>query len=228
MKLSNKENIEAWDNYDEMEVFGDEGDLSRQYILTPTIYKEITFFKGVDILDAGCGTGYLSRKLASDGASVVGVEPSKNLFEYCVKREEKEKLGIKYYQQDISELNLKNKFDYVVANMVLQDIFLYEQAIRNLIRVLNPGGKLIFSILHPLFDSLRSSKGYLTNYSVKQKFGHSYHRTIEQYFDVINQSGGNVVKILEPKPLEEARNIKELESDFLNPTFIFFVVKKLK
>jgi hypothetical protein len=36
------------------------------------------------------------------------------------------------------------------------------------------------------------------------------------------------MKILEPKPEKEAENIKELESDFLNPTFMFFVVKKLK
>lgn len=229
MKLNpNQKTIDEWSNYDktEIEQFGDEGDLSRQYILTPTIMELIGEIKDLKILDAGCGTGYLTRKLAKLGAKMSGIEPSKSMHTYCIEREEKEKLEIKYLNDDISTIILKEKFDFVIANMVIQDIFLYEEAISNLISMLEVNGKFIFSILHPLWVYTKYSQSYFENYEIKQKFGYSYHRTIQQYVDVVNSSKGIISRIIEPQPLDIAKDIEEMKTEFQRPTFLFFEVKR--
>lgn len=100
--MSNSKNISAWDDYSQEDIdgFGEEGDLYRQYIINPAIFSEFKDVEGSRILDAGCGTGYLARMLANCGAQVTGLEPSKSLYQYCLQREEVEQLGIKYVQQD--------------------------------------------------------------------------------------------------------------------------------
>lgn len=225
----NQQNIDEWSKYDQTEIesFGDEGDLSRQYILTPTIFSVFGKLAGKSILDAGCGTGYLARKLAKVGADVTAVEPSKSMFNYCKDREAKENLGIQYLQQDVSDLDLNKQFDFAVANMVLQDIPRYQDTLSRCISALKPDGTFIFSIWHPLWEFTNYGHSYFENYSVKQNFGHSYHRTIQQYNDAINNAGSKLKRILEPEPIPEAKDIAELDDDFNRPNFMFFIAKKL-
>ena len=59
--------------------FGDEGDLTRKYLLNPAIFALLGDVRGKIILDAGCGQGYLCRLLAKKGAHVTGIEPSEDL-----------------------------------------------------------------------------------------------------------------------------------------------------
>lgn len=42
----------------------------------PVLWDFLGDVRGGDVLDAGCGTGYLSRKLSAAGARVVGVDLS--------------------------------------------------------------------------------------------------------------------------------------------------------
>jgi len=55
-----------------------ENDLNRCDLLDPVILQILEDVKGKTILDAGCGDGYLSRKLARLGASVTGVDAHRN------------------------------------------------------------------------------------------------------------------------------------------------------
>jgi len=66
MKISNKGVIQSWSQIsdEEIEAFGDDGDFFRQHLLNPELLKLLGNVSGKTILDAGCGTGYLSRILA--------------------------------------------------------------------------------------------------------------------------------------------------------------------
>ena len=69
--------------------------------------------KGTRILDAGCGTGVLSRMLDERGAEVVGVDISEKLIEVAKKRSGPQS-NIEYFAGDMKEKSFGN-FDYVIA-----------------------------------------------------------------------------------------------------------------
>ena len=69
--------------------------------------------RGTRILDAGCGTGVLSRMLDERGAEVVGVDISEKLIEGAKNRSSLNK-NIEYFAGDMKEQSFGN-FDYIIA-----------------------------------------------------------------------------------------------------------------
>ncbi len=69
--------------------------------------------RGARILDAGCGTGVLSRMLDERGAEVVGVDISEKLIEVAKNRSSLNK-NIEYFAGDMKEKSFGN-FDYIIA-----------------------------------------------------------------------------------------------------------------
>ena len=69
--------------------------------------------KGMRILDAGCGTGTLSRMLDERGAEVVGVDISDKLIDVAKSRSATYK-NIEYFAGDMKEQSFGN-FDYIIA-----------------------------------------------------------------------------------------------------------------
>ena len=69
--------------------------------------------RGARILDAGCGTGVLSRILDEKGAEVVGVDISEKLIEVAKNRSSLNK-NIEYFAGDMKEQSFGN-FDYIIA-----------------------------------------------------------------------------------------------------------------
>ncbi len=160
----NTEIIEQWSNLPRgsIEAFGDEGDFARQHLLNPTIFALLGNVKSKRILDAGCGTGYLSRLLARRGAQVVGLEPATPLIQYAIEHEQSEPLGIEYIQADLTVWRDKNLLFDAVVNMVLMDIPDYEAALDTCFVHLRQGGQLVISLTHPCFeesDSEYQAKG---------------------------------------------------------------------
>ena len=68
--------------------------------------------RGTRILDAGCGTGVLSRMLDEKGAEVVGVDISEKLIEVAKNRSSLNK-NIEYFAGDMKEKSFGN-FDYII------------------------------------------------------------------------------------------------------------------
>lgn len=213
--INNDDNIQAWSAYSRemIEAIGDEGDAARRYILNPVLFALVGDIAGRTILDAGCGTGYLCRLFAKQGAQVTGVEPAASLFAYAVEREQTEPLGIDYIQEDLSVLTLDHMaFDIVVANMIFMDIPDYQSAIQHCINVLKPGGHFIFSLLHPCFDEVNRpdfekgyrTKGYirvdeyLREFMVQQIVGYYIHRPLSAYLNLVIDAGCTIRQVIEP------------------------------
>src|SRR5690349_22732484 len=101
--LANSDVIRAWGaGVSAAEAFGEEGDFAHQYLLNPAIFAMPGNVTGKQLLDAGCGQGYLSRLLARRGAHVTGIEPTEGFYQIALQREEAKPLGISYLQQDLS------------------------------------------------------------------------------------------------------------------------------
>lgn len=237
--ISNEETIKAWSQVpvELVENFGDEGDATRKYLLNPTIFALLGDVSGRTILDAGCGQGYLCRLLAQRGAVVTGVEPAEAWYAYAQQRERADLLGIRYVQADLSTWSAQTEvFDVVIANMVFMDIPEYEPALRNCVRALKKGGKLIFSLLHPCFEesgSMWASKGfvevrdYFRERPVKQSYGHFVHRPLGTYFNSVMQAGCVIQQVIEPQLDEAIAKHLQAERYVHVPGYIVIAVMKI-
>lgn len=242
--ITNQNNINAWSAFGDEQIatFGDEGDASRRYVLNPVLFDLLGDMRGKQILDAGSGTGYLSRMLAKRGAQVTGVEPAEAMFAYAVAREQAEPLNIRYVQQDLSTFNQYNAvFDVVVANMVLMDIPDYQAAMHNCVAALKRGGQFLFSLLHPCFDEVDRSdlkpgyhpKGYIRvqeyfeEFVIKQTFGYAMHRPLSAYINFLIDTGCVVRRIIEPMLSAEGLDVLGAnERNMHVPNFIVISASK--
>ena len=95
---------------------------------------------GDDVLDACCGTGDLAVAARNAGASsVVGVDFSERMLEQARRKAPE----LEWVQSDVLELPFEDaSFDSAVVGFGVRNVEDLEAAIRELRRVLRPGGRL--------------------------------------------------------------------------------------
>jgi len=207
------------------------GDVNREWVIDPALFRLLGDVRGQRVLDAGCGSGYLARLLAAKGAEVVGVDHSAKLLEVARHEEKKLLFGVKYLQADLGRLSplAEAAFDIVVSNVVLQDVVAFDKAFREFHRVLRPGGRLLFSVTHPCFERpvpgiwireppdterIEEWRGLLLDRyydRVALWLGPSgqppmvgFHRTLEDYTTALGAAGFLIARMEEPRPSPEA------------------------
>jgi ubiquinone/menaquinone biosynthesis C-methylase UbiE len=188
---------------------------------------------GRTVLDAGCGEGRNTRLLAATSTRMVGIDLSPKLIGHAREHEKREPLGIRYEVASFTSMPIfvDGSFDAVVSTMALMDGPDFEGAMRELFRVLKPGGDLFFSVIHPCFlpigtgwleDEGRlklSVWGYFHNkpYTEQWKFGQNpdaentppftiayFQRTLSEYVNGVLSAGFTLKRLHEPRPTEEA------------------------
>jgi SAM-dependent methyltransferase len=128
-------------------------DFARSYILDPAHLAILGDVARMRVLDAGCGEGRFSRMLAQRGATITGIDFSHRMIELAREAEQREPLGIEYHQADMADLSLfrAGTFDVSIAYLSLIDVPRYEEALAAVSEVLVPGGRFVFSLVHPCF-----------------------------------------------------------------------------
>ena len=184
------------------------GDFAKRNLINPALFRLLGDLHGRRVLDAGCGNGYLSRMLADRGATVVGVEPGRDAFDFAVAREAEEPRGIRYVQADLSFLpDLGEPFDAVVTSMVLQVIPEWQAAMRSCVAALAPGGLFVFTLNHPSFEQLATvwrahgeyrTGRYLSEYTIEGPSGADFHRPLSAYLNETARLGCRLVEVVEP------------------------------
>lgn len=238
-------NAEAWHrNYGE-------NDPSRRYLLDPIIVEVLGDVNGKHILDAGCGDGYLSRKLATKGADVTGVEYSSAMLAFALEEQKKEHLPITYHRADIASMPFlaDGFFDVVVTNNVIQDTADYEAAFREFNRVLKPGGTYLHIENHPcymtpVFGWVRDDHGNKPYRKVDRYFERGpsltpwgprsgmepsvyWHRTLGDILNCLISNGFRITQVIEPEPTEAARQAcPPLVDNNRVPDFLVLVCKR--
>ena len=104
---------------------------------------------GATVLDAGCGPGVHSIRIAKANHNVCAVDISKTMLDQAQKLAKSENVAdkIDFYQKDLTKLDLPdNSFRYVFSWGVIVHIPDAEQAIDELARIVKPGGKLALYI----------------------------------------------------------------------------------
>jgi SAM-dependent methyltransferase len=102
------------------------------------------------VLDVGCGDGQISRLAAGGGAVVVGVDPTWNQIRIAAERGG----GPGYLRAAADRLPFPDDaFDAAVACLVFEHIDAVDEAIAEIARVLEPGGRFCFFLNHPLLQT---------------------------------------------------------------------------
>lgn len=109
---------------------------------------------GEVVLDAGCGSGFIARRLVRDhGAVVLGCDRSPTMLSRAREHETLEPLGIIYDEADITkELPYPSEsFDRIacIAVLIHDSPEECQSFFREAYQVLKYGGRLIVSIMHP-------------------------------------------------------------------------------
>ena len=96
------------------------------------------------ILDVGCGTGFLTIKIASLGYDCRGVDLSSGMMEIAQKKAEKQGLDIVFFEGNLVDLQIEDSsVDAITNRSVLWTLFEPEKAFQEWYRVLKPEGKLL-------------------------------------------------------------------------------------
>src|SRR5262249_46205697 len=100
---------------------------------------------GLDALDAGCGTGFLSFELAARGHRVTGADFAPSMIaEARRKAAERGVSSVGFEQADAEQLPFgPARFDLVISRHLLWTLPHPEAAIDEWIRVLRPEGRLV-------------------------------------------------------------------------------------
>jgi SAM-dependent methyltransferase len=120
-----------------------------QKVLGDAILSRLKSAGGADILDAGCGPGWLADKLMKAGYKVKGCDASPLLIDYA--KSQYPNAG--FLAADITKglPFSEQSFDVVIFSMAAMDMGDQAAAFANLYRVLKPGGKLISTIVNPYY-----------------------------------------------------------------------------
>jgi len=131
-----------------------EGTPHHRMILNPCVERLLGDVKGKQLLDAGCGEGYLARHYAKKGAIVTAIDLSERLIETSEQLTESEGINVDYRVDNVCYIESvpNEEFDLVLSNLVLLNIPCLGDAINEFYRVLKIGGVLVFSIVHPAFN----------------------------------------------------------------------------
>lgn len=111
-------------------------------------------YKGLDILDVGCGPGLLSEPLARLGANVTGVDASDQFLNAAKEHAKSQDLTINYQLSSIEDIAKKSKkYDVVCALEVVEHVDNVDRFLQSCMDVLKDDGVLFISTLNRTFIS---------------------------------------------------------------------------
>jgi len=97
------------------------------------------------VLDLGSGTGFFTDLLASSYQQVIGLDLSKGMLRFAKESRNK---AITWLEADVHKIPLQDEsVDLIYSNLVIQWCDPLDVAIAEMLRVLKPGGKILFTTL---------------------------------------------------------------------------------
>ncbi|WP_299404551.1 class I SAM-dependent methyltransferase [Acaryochloris sp. IP29b_bin.148] len=227
---------------------GDDGDSNRILNSDPVLWQFAGDVSGATVLDAGCGTGYLSRKLNEKGAHVIGIDFSEEMLR--IARSKAARIDFRIDSCSILRTVADKSIDIVISNYVLMDTPDLTETVQAFFRVLKPGGHAVVVFSHPCFPqeyaTTTDSDVAVTyqwdfSYFQQQKcieppWGHFtsefiwFHRPLSDYWKAFRETGFEVVDFEEPRISENryhlAKNQKQLNTSKNRPISVAFKLKK--
>lgn len=222
------------------------GNSPNELLEEPIIDAFLGGIKNKELLDLGCGDAAYGRKLLESGLkSYHGIDGSTNMISLA----QQSLSGLTQARLEVKEiegLNLPAEcYDIVLSRLVLHYIEQLEAVFTAVKTCLRKEGCFIFSVEHPIITSnyesyhqqtkVRRQNWVVDNYffsgqRVNQWIGKEvikYHRTLDEYIQLIKATGFEIEEIRESKPeREHFLDISEYERRMRIPLFLLFKLRK--
>src|SRR5919197_2736029 len=197
-------NANPWDEYaaeyGQFIARREQADLERDAILCRML-DLLGDLTGREVLDAGCGEGFLARILAARGARVTGIDLSPRLVQMA--REKDPHGTIDYRVADLSRPlpELAERFDRIGSHLALNDVADHRGFAATLAALARPGARVALAFNNP-YSFLVRGEGHVTDYFASGARGiyggmsallqgtvRYYHRTLEEYVAAFLDAG---------------------------------------
>jgi len=175
--------------------------------------------KGMDAIELGCGTAYVSAWMARRGANVTGIDNSENQLETARRLQKKHNLDFPLLHGVAESVPLPDaSFDFAISEYgaaIWADPY---QWIPEAHRLLRQGGMLVFLGNSPLSIVCSPPEGgeALTTDKLEQPYfgmhriewqdpneGVEFNLPLSQWFRLFRETGFEVLDYFEPRPEEE-------------------------
>lgn len=167
---------------------------------------------GLNTLDAGCGSGYVSRILADRGARVTGIDVSRRMIELA-KAESDDPIDYRVSGLSKPLPEFSAAFDLVVGHFVINDIPDHVGFARTVGNLTKQGGRLVLMGNNPYSAVPREkAKDYFDSgtsvvyHGIAQATGIQvfyYQRTLEEYSSVFRDAGFLLRTLSDVRPTDE-------------------------
>ena len=159
-------NVQTRDVWDANAAFWDDrmadGNDFHLTLVAPAAERLLDLSPGEEVLEIACGTGQFSRAMAELGVKVLATDFSQGMLDHAARRsDERPELADRLVYQlldatdEATLLTLgEGRFDAAVCNMGVMDMAEIDPMLRAIRRLLTPGGRFVFTIMHPVLNSM--------------------------------------------------------------------------
>jgi SAM-dependent methyltransferase len=166
---------------------------------------------GRTVLDAACGPGLYAEELAARGADVIGFDQSPRMAELSRQRVPSGCFRAHDLAEPLDWLP-DESVDLVLFALALDYVDDRTHALRELRRVLRPGGALVLSRMHPVGDWLRHGGNYFDVRVIEEVWSRGWRvrywlAPLEQTCAELHEAGFLIERLLEPRPTAAAAGI---------------------
>ena len=188
----------------------------------PALFSLLPDVAGKAVVDLGCGYGENCREFSRRWAAhVVGIDISEKML--AVAAGENQLANVRFLRMSMNDLTpLEGPFDLVVSSLAVHYIEDFDTLLRQIHRLLTPGGTFVFSQEHPFTTALmreprwtRDGEGRILHYNLTDysRPGErttnwivegvvKYHRPFSAIFSSLARVGFMLEQVLEPVPDE--------------------------
>ncbi|ASX26718.1 class I SAM-dependent methyltransferase [Candidatus Williamhamiltonella defendens] len=207
----------------------------------PAIERILPDFKGLDIVDLGCGYGWFCREARAKGAKqLLGLNLSTKMLDKA--RQMTQDAQITYQIANLEKLFfLENQYDLVYSSLALHYVENLSGLLKTVYQALKPKGYFVFSAEHPIYTA-RKQQGWLIDkegqkfwpvnqYQVEGKRVTNWlgaevikqHRTLGTYVNMLIQSGFTIKHLEEWGPSEQQVIQNSALSEEIHRPMMFFL-----
>ena len=186
------------------EAIGEGNDFQHQLIM-PATDRLLCIKRGEMVLDAACGNGNYARRLGRAGAKVLAFDGAPTFVDRARTRTTADDGDIEYLVLDATDESAMTalgdgRFNAAVCSMAMMDLPILSPLLRSVRRLLKPGGRFVFSVPHPCFNSAPSR--LTAEMSQDQgKLSQVFGVQVTGYLSATSELSSGIINQPEPHPL---------------------------